>query len=334
MKHRIVVFIFLISVFGVCGLAGAQDADADAPGVVKGLLLDPSGEGISGASATLTFDKRGQAQKVVVVTGADGRFVIGGVSQGRFHLVASAQGFVATAMDGNVTAGQTYEMAAITLPIAGGSTSVLVTQTEHEIAAEQIRVEETQRLFGAIPNFYVSYVPNAAAMSTGQKYALAGKELIDPSSFVITGIIAGIQQQEHIHKAYGQGAEGFGKRYGAAYADFTVGSGLTNAVLPALLKQDPRYFYKGTGTLRARALYAIANTFVCKGDNHRWQPNYSNLVGSVAAGAVSNLYYPATDRNGAALTFENAGIGIAAQAGANLIQEFLLKKVTTKHRGS
>ncbi|MGC2137890.1 MAG: carboxypeptidase regulatory-like domain-containing protein, partial [Candidatus Sulfotelmatobacter sp.] len=78
---------------------------------------------------------------------------------------------------------------------------------------------------------------------------------------------------------------------------------------------------------RSRFLYAIANSVICKGDNGRWQVNYSNILGNIAAGGISNLYYPAQNR-GAALTFENAAIGIGATAGANLVEEFLWRKLT------
>jgi hypothetical protein len=102
------------------------------------------------------------------------------------------------------------------------------------------------------------------------------------------------------------------------------------AVLPSLLKQDPRYFYKGDGSTRSRIFYAAAMTVVCKGDNGRWQPNYSNMTASLASGAISNLYYPSADRNGAALTFENFGIGLVEDAAENLFQEFLVRKLTPK----
>jgi hypothetical protein len=94
------------------------------------------------------------------------------------------------------------------------------------------------------------------------------------------------------------------------------------------LKQDPRYFYKGTGTRRARFLYAIANAVICKGDNGHWQANYSGVLGSLASGGISNLYYPAADRYDAALTFENMLIGIGSTAATNLLQEFLIRKLT------
>ena len=113
-----------------------------------------------------------------------------------------------------------------------------------------------------------------------------------------------------------------------SYADTVTGTFIGSAILPSLLKQDPRYFYKGTGSTRSRILYAIANSVICKGDNGHWQPNYSGILGSLAAGGISNLYYPAQDRDGAELTFENALIGIGNGAAANLLQEFLIRKLT------
>lgn len=96
---------------------------------------------------------------------------------------------------------------------------------------------------------------------------------------------------------------------------------------------DPRYFYKGTGSKRSRILYAIANTVVCKGDNGRWQTNYSRVLGHLAAGGMANLYYPPSNRRGAALTFEIGAIGIGGSAAVNLFQEFLSRKFTPRvHR--
>jgi hypothetical protein len=151
---------------------------------------------------------------------------------------------------------------------------------------------------------------------------------VDPVTFGLIGVIAGIQQAENDFSGYGQGAEGYAKRYGASYANFVSGTFIGSAILPSVLKQDPRYFYKGTGGTRSRILYALANSVICKGDNGRWQPNYSSILGNLAAGGISNLYYPADDRNGVGLTFESAAIGIGATAAANLFQEFLVRKLT------
>jgi hypothetical protein len=135
---------------------------------------------------------------------------------------------------------------------------------------------------------------------------------------------------QHAHndfRGYGQGAQGYAKRYGAAYADTATGTLIGSAILPSLLKQDPRYFYKGSGSKRSRVLYALANSVICKGDNGHWQANYSSILGTLAASGISNLYYPAHDR-GAGLTFENTLIAIGATAATNVLQEFVIRKLT------
>ena len=157
---------------------------------------------------------------------------------------------------------------------------------------------------------------------------LAWKLNIDPAYIVTAAGVAGVQQARNEFSGYGQGAQGYAKRFGATFADFTMSNFLGNAVLPSVFKQDPRYFYKGTGTVKSRVLYALANAVICKGDNGHWQANYSSILGSLAAGGISNLYYPASDR-GAGLTFENTAIGIGATAILNLMKEFVLTKITT-----
>ncbi len=224
--------------------------------------------------------------------------------------------------------GEIKNDAQITLTVATSVTDVEVGLSATEVAQEQVKIEEKQRVLGVIPNFYVTYVPNAAPLNTRQKFNLAWKTLIDPFTVVIVAGAAGVEQAQNHFSGYGQGAEAFGKRFGAGYADAATGTLIGAAILPSLLKQDPRYFYKGTGSVPSRAAYAIANSFICKGDNGHWQANYSNILGSLAAGGISNLYYPKQDRNGAGLTFENGAIGIGATAIANLFQEFLVRKLS------
>ena len=165
-------------------------------------------------------------------------------------------------------------------------------------------------MLGVIPNFYVSYIPNAVPLTSKQKYNLALRTVVDPFTFVMVGA-AGIAQAQNHFAGYGQGAQGYAKRFGAGYADTVTSTFIGGAILPSLLKQDPRYFYKGNGSVPSRSLYAIGNAIVCKGDNGHWQANYSNILGSMAAGGLSNIYYPEQDRNGAGLTLENGQSGSA-----------------------
>src|SRR6202041_1318532 len=131
--------------------------------------------------------------------------------------------------------GQTYEVPDVTLQIASAKTDVEVTFTQHDIAEEQILLEEKQRVFGVIPNFYVTYVWNAAPLSSGQKFRLALRSTIDPVSIAISGAVAGVEQWQDDFSGYGQGAQGYAKRFGASYADSFIGTMLGGAVLPSIL---------------------------------------------------------------------------------------------------
>ena len=113
---------------------------------------------------------------------------------------------------------------------------------------------------------------------------------------MLTAFGAGIDQAENSFPEYGQGVQGYAKRYGAAYTDYFTGNLLGNAVLAGLLKEDPRYFQKGTGSFSSRALWAARGTVWCKRDSGTWGPNYANVVGNLIGGAISNFYYPASDR--------------------------------------
>ncbi len=160
-----------------------------------------------------------------------------------------------------------------------------------DIAQDEIKVEEQQRVFGVIPNFYVSYVTNAAPLTPRQKFHLAWKTSIDPVSFGVNARLRGLSNRRTISAGDGQGAKGYAERYGAAYGNFVIGTYIGSAILPSILKQDPRYFYEGTGSKRSRILNALAQSVICKGDNGRWQANYSGLIGGLAASGISNIYY-------------------------------------------
>jgi len=265
-----------------------------------------------------------------VTSDSNGRFNFAGVPPGAFKLTISSNGFATQVISGILHSGESYEAQAIVLPLNATTSNVQVTASQVEIAEEQLKEEETQRVLGVIPNFYVTYVPDAPALTTRQKFNLAWKSSIDPVTLLAIGGIAGVQQANNTFSGYGQGAQGFAKRYGAGLANNFIGTMIGGAILPTWWKQDPRYFYKGTGTTRSRALYAIENAVMCKGDNGHWQVNYSGIVGGLAAGGISNLYYPASDRDGVGLTFENALIGAGASAVQNLLQEFVVRKLTPK----
>jgi hypothetical protein len=296
------------------------------PGSVSGAVVDPSGAAVAGAHVVLTRDDKSPKQELL--SGDDGQFSFANVAPGPFQITVTSELFTTQKVSATLHPGEKLTVPQIVFGLASESTQVQVNVPLVEVAEEEIRVEEKQRIFGVIPNFYVTYVPNAAPLASKQKFQLAWRTTIDPVNFAITGAIAGVQQATNTPSGYGQGAQGYGKRYGASYADLVTGTFLGSAVLPSLLKQDPRYFYKGIGSVRSRVLYAIANSVICKGDNGHWQANYSGILGSLASGGISNLYYPAQNRDGATLTVENTLIGIGETAATNLLQEFVIRKLT------
>jgi hypothetical protein len=304
-----------------------QPTPALALGSISGTIVDQSGALVAGAQVTLSREAQSLNQQVL--SGDNGQFSFANVAPGAFQLTITSAGFATQTSSGVLALGEVHLVLQIALEVAANITDVQVALSRVQVAEAQVKDEEKQRVLGFIPNFYVTYDPHPLALNSKQKFELAWKTTIDPVTFAIVGGIAGVQQAENTFSGYGQGAQGYAKRYGASYADVAIGTFIGSAILPSLLKQDPRYFYKGTGSKRSRILYAIANSVICKGDNGRWQPNYSNILGNLAAGGISNLYYPAQNRNGAGLTFENAAIGIGATAAANLVEEFLMRKLTT-----
>jgi hypothetical protein len=302
-----------------------QVPDLQLTGSINGTVLDGTGAVVVGARVTLTRADQSPIQEVL--SGDVGQFSFGDVAPGAFQIRIVAEGFAEQTSSGILHSGETYLAPPAVLAPASLSTDVQVTVSTTEVAAAELKAQEKQRVLGVFPNFYVSYVPDAAPLSSKQKFQLAGRTMIDPVTFGIAALEAGVQQAQNDFSGYGPGAAGYAKRFGAAYADDATGTFIGGAILPSLLKQDPRYFYKGTGSTKSRILYAIAMSVVCKGDNQHWQPNYSAILGGMASGAISNLYYPPKDR-GTALVFENTAIGTAETAVLNLLQEFVVRKFT------
>jgi hypothetical protein len=297
-------------------------------GSISGTILDRTGAVSVGAKVRLTRKHPFLSQEVA--SGNNGQYSFSHVPPGSFQITVTAPGFATQVFSANLRPGQVFLVPPIVLAVAVATTAteVRVELPTVEVAEAQIKEQEKQRVLGFVPNFYVSYIHNAAPLTPKQKFQLAWKTAVDPITFLGTGIYAGLEQAADRYPEYGQGAQGYAKRFGAGYADALSGIFIGNAILPSLLKQDPRYFYKGTGTTRSRMLYAIASPVICKGDNKRWQPNYSYILGSIASGAISTLYVPTDDRNRASLIFENALIRIGEGSLGGVLQEFVLPHLT------
>jgi len=303
-----------------------QQADAQQFGSITGTVVDQTGARITGASVKLL--RESEPSSIEVFSDENGQFFFPNVAPGPFRLSVSSEGLAAQEFSGTMHPGEAYVTPLFRLIIATQVTEVRVGLTPEQIADAQIKDQEKQRVFGFIPNFYVSYVPDAAPLSPRHKFSLAWKSATDPVTFAAVGVVAGFDQAGDRWGAYGQGTRGYARRFGASYGDVFAGTFIGSAILPTVLKQDPRYFYKGRGSKRSRILYALANSVICKGDNRHWQPNYSSIAGNLAAGGISNLYYPANDRNGIGTIVGTALIRLGETAVANIFQEFISPKVT------
>jgi hypothetical protein len=188
-------------------------------------------------------------------------------------------------------------------------------------ARQQLKREEHQRILGFLPEFNTSNIADAEALSAKQKFQLAFKTAVDPATFAIAAVAGGFSQASNEYPSYGQGTLGFAKYFGASYADTFDGTILGNALFPALLHEDPRYFRKGTGSFGSRVLYAMLSTVRCKTDSGNWAPNFGNVMGNIAAGGIANLYYPDSQR-GVGLTFERAFTVTAEGVFGSLLFEF------------
>ena len=312
---------------GLWGPDCSSFGQSPAGGSVSGSVTDTDKASIPGARAEL----EGVESRVARATLSDGlgAYSFGDVAPGRYVVRIAAKGFAAWKIKDVIVvrAGEELVIPPVELGVESIDTSVNAITVE-DLAEQQITAEMHQRILGILPNFYVSYVDHAAPLTRKQKFKLAAKVSTDPLTFFTTGVTAGIEQAQGDFAGYGSGWAGYGSRYGATYGDRLASTMLGAALLPSLLHQDPRYFYRGHGRVVVRALYAISTVAVCKGDNGKWQPNFSNVLGNLGAAGISSLYYPESAKHSVQVTVDNTLIGVAYGAFGTLFQEFLLRHVT------
>lgn len=340
MKGRVFVFSFVVFVLLLC-VCGSRSANAqgqtnvlpDAPkprtGIIVGTVTDVNNDTVAGA--TVSLEGPALNNERTVVSNDTGFFEFKDVEPGTtYHVTVRAQGFANwTSPEVVLKPGQYAILQGSKLRIAEARTTITVTPaSSDEIAREQVKIAEQQRIFGIVPNFYVVYDHNPAPLTPKLKFRLATKVLIDPVTILGVAAVSGINQAGDIPN-YGQGAEGYAKRFGAAYATGATDILIGGAILPSLLHQDPRYFYQGAGTKKSRVWHAISSTFITRGDDGRREPNYSTIGGDLASAAIANAYYPPSDR-GPGRVFQNVAINSGERALANLAQEFVLGRITSK----
>jgi hypothetical protein len=317
---------FVISVFFGCAAVAQTGAPEPAKGTIVGTVTDVRNDIVPGV--TVSLEDGSTTEKRTEVTNENGFFEFDNVKPGiRYHVTVSGTGFAEWKSPAlTLKPSQYLHLTGIQLQLAVAVTTVTAAVDTVELATEQEQIEEKQRVLGFIPNFYVVYDKNAAPLTPKLKFRLALKTSLDPITVLGSAFVAAIDQAGNTPD-YGQGWGAYGQRFGANYANGLTDILVGGAILPSLLHQDPRYFYQGTGTKKSRTLHALQTPFICKGDNGRWQPNFSSLGGYLASGAIANTYYPDKDR-GVGLVFSQAGIDIAADMANGLIQEFILRKLT------
>ena len=297
-------------------------------GIVIGTAIDVNGDPVPNATVELKSSE--SSDRRTVTTPDSGSFQFHDVQPGvPYEITVTAQGFDDWKSSRiSLEPGQFKIVTGMQLRIRTEVTQVKVTYDPVQVASEQLKAEEHQRVLGFVPNFYVSYEKNPAPLTPKMKFQLALKVSTDPVTAAGVFAIAGIRQAADSPK-YGQGWDAYGKRFGATAADGFADIMIGGAILPSLLHQDPRYFYQGTGTTGSRIRHAMFSPFVTRSDTGKSMPNYSSLGGDLAAAGISNLYFPRANR-GVGLVFGNFAIGTAERIGASLAQEFIIGKFTRR----
>jgi hypothetical protein len=324
------LFVLVCAVVQV--VAEAQDVSAPTPqpATLVGTATDTNGGTIP--NATVVLQGVAASDRYTAQTNDSGFFQIAGVTPGTsYQLSVTAKGFGDWSL-ANVTLApsQYLDVTGITLAVTDTVTVQAVVSTE-AIATQQVNAETKQRAFGVLPMFYAVYDANPVPLSPELKFKLAFRTAIDPFSFGADAFLAGVKQANNSPR-YGQGVKGYAQRFGSDYTNGFTEIMIGGAVLPTVLRQDPRYFYKGTGSKKSRVLHALSGPFIAKGDNGRWQPNYSSVGGYLSSGAIANTYYP--DRNrGTAVVFSTALVDAGGTMVADVIQEFIPRNMGAKTKG-
>lgn len=322
------VILAMAFAFSAPALGQNTQIQAGQSATVIGTVTDANGDTVPDAAVVVKgsdiHDQR------TVTTTANGYFEFRGLQPGiPYQVSVAAKNFADwTSPPIILEAGQFKILSGIKMRIEAEHTEVNVRYDPVEVAAEQFKAQEHQRVFGVIPNFYIAYDPNAEPLTAKMKFKLALRVSTDPVTAAGVMLLASAKQAGNTPD-YGQGWDAYGKRLGAISADGFTDIMIGGAILPSLLHQDPRYFYQGTGTTGSRIRHAMLSPFISRNDNGTWGPNYSSVGGDLGSGALSNLYYPKSNR-GAGLVFGNFAIGTAERIGANLAQEFLLAKFTKR----
>jgi Carboxypeptidase regulatory-like domain len=309
--------------------AAGQEVSAPAPqpAIVVGTVVDVNGGVVPDAAVVLS----GSNPDRHMTTSSDGNgfFQFAKVSPGTDWQVTIRTRDFKDWMSKTfaLLPGQYFLLTGIQLHLAMVQVSVTAL-TPGQVATEEVKTEEKQRVLGVVPNFYVVYDHEPMPLTAKLKFQLALKSLTDPVTITGFAVNATIYQAAH-YPDYREGGEGYVQRLGSTFAGGYTNVLIGDALLPSILHQDPRYFYQGTGTTRSRLLHALSNPLLTYGDNGRRQINFSGIGGDLASGLIANAYYPSQERGGG-LVFKSALIGAGGRIANGLLQEFVLKRLGSR----
>jgi len=329
---RMLMLVVLIGVTLTASISAQSFESVNtSTGSVVGTVTDSTGDPIQGANVVLQGPG---VERLSAISKDDGGFAFEQAVAGvPYQIVVTAEGYGDWNSSVTVEADQKQTLPEINLRILTVQPAVTVSYSSKEVAAQQLKAEEQQHVLRFIPNYWVTYEARPEPLTAKMKFHLAYKSLTSPAFFARTVAWAGVQQARDNPSEWQQGTKGYSKRLGAGFADAVTGGLISNAVLPSLLHQDPRYFYDGTGTKWSRARHAMTAPFVCKGDSGAWQPNYSQMGGSLIGYSIATAYYPSSNRN-AGHVFQTFGIDMGLHVVGSLAQEFVLGKFTSRGKHS
>lgn len=189
--------------------------------------------------------------------------------------------------------------------------------------SERPKAKDNDRIFGVIPNYRTveDEELKPTKIGAGEKFKLGLQDSFDYYAYPAAGIFAGIAMAQRQTPSFGQGAAGFARYYGTAFADQTIGNMMSESVFPVMLHQDPRYFPMARGGFGKRTWYAISREWITRDDTGRNVFNVSELGGNAAAVAISNAYYPAENRTASNNAYK-FGQQIGLDAFFNVLKEF------------
>jgi hypothetical protein len=190
------------------------------------------------------------------------------------------------------------------------------------IDPNQETLHQTPRIMGVLPNFTAvdsnTYLPR---IFTGEKFSIAAHDSVDYSSFLLVAVLAGKGLYSNTIPAFGTGAAGFRRYYWRQFTDQVSGTFFTEAILPTLTHEDPRYYTLGKNGFFRRASYAFSRSFITRNDRGTDEFNISEIGGNASEAALSNLYYPASER-GFGKSAKNFATQMIITASANVLKEF------------